>query len=122
MSEQFFYMGQLKSIFWFRSKDAPLIFIPEKGGKQCRPKQSVSSIGFLALVTSIVNAVISASNNINNNNNNRNNNNNDLNDNNNNVQVGNLGSMQMNVCFILLSVLTSCECTLYLLDSISMFV
>ena len=96
-----FYMGQIKSIFWFRSKDAPLIFIPEKGGKQCRPKQSVSSIGFLALVTSIVNAVISASNNINNNNNNRNNNNNDLNDNNNNVQVGNLGSMQMNVCFIL---------------------
>ncbi len=78
-------------------KDAPLVFIPEKGGKQCRPSKSISSIGFLALVTSVVNAVISASNNINNNDNNRNNNNNDLNDNNNNVQVGNLGSMQMNV-------------------------
>ena len=48
-------------------------------------------------MTSVVNAVISASNNVNNNDNNRNNNNNDLNDNNNNVQVGNLGSMQMNV-------------------------
>ena len=80
-----------------RSKEAPLIFIPEKGGKQCRPSKSISSIGFLALVTSVVNAVISASNNVNNNDNNRNNNNNDLNDNNNNVQVGNLGSMQMNV-------------------------
>jgi len=84
-----------------KSKDASLIFIPEKGGKQCRPSKSISSIGFLALVTSVVNAVISASNNINNNNNNRNNNNNDLNDNNNNVQVGNLGSMQMNMNMVM---------------------
>ena len=62
-----------KQILNFRSQKnkAPLIFIPEEGGKQCRPSKSLSSIGFLALVTSIINAVIQASNNINNNNNNR---------------------------------------------------
>ena len=58
-----------KFFLFYRAQEAPLIFIPEEGGKQCRPAQSVSSIGFLALVVSIVNAVLIASNNINNNNN-----------------------------------------------------
>ena len=84
-----------------RAQDAPLIFIPEEGGKQCRPAQSISSIGFLSLVVSIVNSVLMVSNNINNNNNNRNNNDNNLNDNNDNTNVGNIGSMQMNMNMVM---------------------
>ncbi len=44
-----------------KTDSAPMILIPEKGGKQCRPAQSISSIGFLALVMSVVNAVIQVS-------------------------------------------------------------
>ena len=57
----------------------------------------LSSIGFVGLVLSLINAAMSLVNNANSNNNNRNNNNNDNNDNNNNINIANLNSDTMNM-------------------------
>ena len=61
----------------------------------------MSSIGFLGLIISVINAVMSVANNLNSNNNNRNNNNNDNNDNNDNINIANLNSMQMNMNMVM---------------------
>ena len=78
---------------------APVILMPNSNSPHldpasagCVPSHKVSSIGFLAFVVSVVNGVISATNNMNNNNNN--NNNNDNNQNNVNVNIANLNNDQ----------------------------
>merc|ERR1711953_1406161 len=61
----------------------PMILMPRQSDKECIPSNQLSSIGFVGLVLSLLNAAMSLVNNVNSNNNNRNNNNNDNNDNNN---------------------------------------
>ena len=94
-----------------------MILIPSQSDKECVPSNQVwgnwhcifvntriyflfsqlSSIGFVGLVLSLINAAMSLVNNANSNNNNRNNNNNDNNDNNNNINIANLNSDTMNM-------------------------
>lgn len=80
-----------------RSSSVPMILMPSQSDRECIPSNQLSSIGFMGLMISLINAAINMVNNVNNNNNNRNNNNNDNNDNNANINIANLNSDTMNM-------------------------
>merc|ERR1711953_1628380 len=69
----------------------PMILMPRQSDKECIPSNQLSSIGFVGLILSLINAAMNIANNANSNNNDRNNNN-DNNDNNFNVNIANLNS------------------------------